>query len=60
MNIGSMCYALFCHRHYYESVNGGESACIDEQIPFDIPDSWEWVRAGSIFEIWSARRVHQS
>ena len=55
-----MCYALFCHRHYYESVNGGESACIDEQIPFDIPDSWEWVRAGSIFEIWSARRVHQS
>ena len=48
------------YRHYYESINGGEPACIDEQIPFDIPDSWEWVRAGSIFEIWSARRVHQS
>ena len=30
--------------HYYESVNGGELACIDEQIPFDIPDSWEWTR----------------
>ncbi|MBP3499588.1 MAG: restriction endonuclease subunit S [Akkermansia sp.] len=32
------------YRHYYESINGGEPACIDEQIPFDISDSWEWVR----------------
>lgn len=29
---------------YFESVNGDEPVCIDEQIPFDIPDSWEWVR----------------
>ena len=38
---------LIIHRnnkHYYESVNGGEPACIDEQLPFDIPDSWEWTR----------------
>ena len=32
------------YRHYYESINGGEPACIDEQIPFDIPESWEWTR----------------
>ena len=30
--------------HYYESINGGEPACIDELIPFDIPESWEWTR----------------
>ena len=34
--------------HYYESINGGEPACIDEQIPFDIPESWEWSRLGHI------------
>ncbi len=36
------------YRHYYESVNGGEPACIDEQIPFDIPDSWEWAKLGTL------------
>lgn len=28
---------------YYEKV-GHDISCIDEVIPFDIPDSWEWVR----------------
>ena len=31
-----------------------------ENIPFDIPDNWKWVRFGSIVNIVSARRVHQS
>ena len=42
--------------HYYESVNGGEPACIDEQIPFDIPESWEWVRFGTIFALLNGDR----
>ena len=28
---------------YYEKI-GSEERCIDEEIPFDIPDTWEWVR----------------
>lgn len=28
---------------YYEKI-GTEVRCIDEEIPFDIPDTWEWVR----------------
>ena len=28
---------------YYEKI-GTEVQCIDEEIPFDIPDTWEWVR----------------
>ena len=41
--------------HYYESVNGGEPACIDEQIPFDIPDSWEWVRCFDLISLTSGQ-----
>ena len=28
---------------YYEKI-GTEVRCIDDEIPFDIPDTWEWVR----------------
>ena len=26
----------------------GEPVCIDDEIPFEIPDSWEWARLGSL------------
>ena len=32
---------------HYEKV-GTEERCIDDEIPFDIPDSWVWTRLGSI------------
>ncbi len=32
---------------HYEKLDGVER-CIDDEIPFDIPDSWEWVRLGQI------------
>ena len=32
--------------------------CIDEDIPFDVPESWAWVRLETILNIGSARRVH--
>ena len=28
----------------YEKVGKNEPICIAEEVPFDIPDSWEWVR----------------
>ena len=31
---------------YYEKM-GTEVYCIDEEIPFDIPDTWEWMRLES-------------
>ena len=32
---------------YYEKMNGIER-CIDDELPFEIPESWEWCRLGSI------------
>ena len=32
----------------YEKVGKNEPVCIADEIPFEIPDSWEWVRLGSI------------
>ena len=32
----------------YEKVGKNEPVCIADEVPFDIPDSWEWVRLGSI------------
>ena len=45
---------------YYEKLLAtGEIKCIDKEIPFEIPDSWSWCRLSSVFNIWSARRVHE-
>ena len=40
---------------YYERVDGIER-CIDEEIPFEIPESWEWVRLNSISKILNGDR----
>ena len=37
---------------YYEKC-GSKILCIDEEIPFYIPDNWEWARLGNIGE-WKA------
>ena len=37
------------NNHFYEKVGKkGEEVCIDEEIPFDVPDNWELMRLGSI------------
>ena len=32
----------------YEKVGKNEPICIADEVPFDIPESWEWVRLGTI------------
>ena len=34
----------------YEKVGKKEPVCIADEVPFEIPESWEWVRLGSIGE----------
>jgi type I restriction enzyme S subunit len=39
---------------YYEKITAtGEVKCIDEEIPFNIPQGWEWERIGNLFETTS-------
>ena len=33
---------------YYEKFADGKVVCIDEEIPFEIPESWQWERWGNL------------
>ena len=43
----------------YETRNG-ETVCIQDEIPFEIPDSWEWVRLGNVIILLSGRDLEPS
>ena len=43
----------------YETRNG-ETVCIQDEIPFEIPDSWEWVRLGNVITLLSGRDLEPS
>ena len=46
---------------YYEKILAtGEVKCIDEKIPFDIPQGWEWTRIGNIFNHTSGKQQSSS
>lgn len=34
---------------HYEKIGAAAPKCIEDQLPFEIPDSWEWVRLNNIF-----------
>ena len=37
---------------YYEKILAtGEVKCINEEVPFEIPQGWEWCRVSSLFQI---------
>ena len=40
------------HYSHYEKLDGIER-CIDNEIPFEIPDSWEWTRFGQVISLLS-------
>ena len=44
------------NNHFYEKVGKkGEEVCIDDEIPFEVPNNWELVRLGSITRLINER-----
>ncbi|MBQ7851259.1 MAG: restriction endonuclease subunit S [Muribaculaceae bacterium] len=44
--------------HYEKILATGEIKCIDDEIPFDIPNTWEWTRMGNVGS-WGAGSTPQ-
>ncbi len=43
---------------YFEKI-GNEIVCIDEELPFEIPESWTWVRMGTLVRLISGTSYHK-
>ena len=41
---------------HYEKLDGIEG-CIDDALPFEIPENWEWCRIGSIATVLGGKRI---
>ncbi|MBQ8775928.1 MAG: restriction endonuclease subunit S [Treponema sp.] len=42
-----------CH---YEKING-KDVCVEEELPFAIPDNWQWCRLGEICELCDGEKI---
>ena len=42
---------------HYEQFQDGTVKCIEDEIPFGIPDSWEWCRIQSIASVRGGKRI---
>lgn len=42
---------------YYEKMADGAVRCIDSEIPFDIPDSWQWCRLRNLVSVGGGKRI---
>ena len=40
---------------YYEKFSDGKVVCIDDEIPFEIPNGWEWCRLSNVIELLSGQ-----
>ena len=38
---------IFRRDNSYYEISGKKEVCVDDEIPFEIPDSWVWVRLGT-------------
>ena len=41
----------------YEKVGKNEPVCIADEVPFEIPESWEWVRISTIFTLQAGKNI---
>ena len=56
----SIIYRSDDNSYYEKMIATGEVKCIDEEIPFEIPNGWEWTRIGNIFNHTSGKQQSSS
>ena len=44
----------------YYTINKKETICVDDKIPFDIPNTWEWCRLGTLFSHCTGKALNAS
>ena len=42
---------------YYEKFADGKVVCIDDEIPFEIPESWQWCRIKHLFSMQAGKNI---
>ena len=42
----------------YEKVGNNDPVCIANEVPFDIPDSWEWVRLSVVAQLLDGKKIN--
>ncbi|WP_425537415.1 restriction endonuclease subunit S [Paraprevotella clara] len=52
-----MAFTNSLNSYYEKFIATGEVKCIDEEIPFEIPQGWEWERLGNITTIKGGKRI---
>ncbi|HCL88274.1 MAG TPA: restriction endonuclease subunit S [Ruminococcus sp.] len=45
---------------HYEKFQDGTVKCIEDEIPFELPEGWEWARLKDLLNVCSSKRVLQS
>ena len=57
----SVIYRASDGSHYEKRIDAkgceSEPVCIDEEIPFEIPESWEWCRLGVLFDMQAGKNI---
>lgn len=60
----SIIFAASDGRRYEKRVDArgreSEPACIEDEIPFEIPEGWEWARLGSVFSMQAGKNIKAS
>ena len=45
---------------HYEKMPDGTAKCIEDEIPFELPDGWEWARLGVAFSHNTGKALNKS
>ncbi len=48
------------HNLPYEKVEKNEPVCIADEVPFEIPNTWEWIRLGELFQHNTGKALNTS